>query len=70
MMKRLLTKLIQEGEYMAEIVVELFETDDEWSLYLSLEDAYKLDDVRLALQRGDIKTASRYGKVFMLTLVA
>jgi hypothetical protein len=55
---------------MAEVQVELMETEEEWSPYLSLQDAYKLDDVRLALQRGYVKSASRYGKVFMLTPVA
>jgi hypothetical protein len=36
--------------------VELLVNEDEWSPYLSLEDAYKLDDVREALKCGDLKT--------------
>lgn len=70
MRKRHRTKLVHEGQYIAEVDVELLETEDEWSPYLSLEDAYKLDDVREALRRGNIKAASRYGKVFTLTPVA
>jgi hypothetical protein len=31
-----------------------------------LEDAEKLDEVRLALRRGDIKAAARLGKVYEL----
>ena len=64
------TKLIHEGQYVAEVDVRLLETDDEWSPYLSLEDAYKLDDVRDALRRGDVKTATQHGKVYTLTPVA
>lgn len=50
MKKRMHTKLIREGRYIAEVDVELIETDDDWSPYLSLEDSYKLDDVRNALK--------------------
>jgi hypothetical protein len=70
MKKRRRTKLVHEGKYVAEVDVELLETDDEWSPYLSLEDAYKLDDVRDALRRGDLKSAGHYGRVFTLTPVA
>jgi hypothetical protein len=69
MMKRHHTKLVHEGKYVAEVDVELIQTDEAWSPYLSLEDAYKLDDVRNALRRGDIQTASRLGRVFTLTPV-
>ena len=63
------TKLVHEGEYIAEVEVELIHSDTGWSPYLSLEDAYRLDDVREALRRGDIKTASRISRVFTLTPV-
>jgi len=63
-------KLIHEGRYLAEVDVELLVADDEWSPYLSIEDAYKLDDVREALRNGDIATAVRYGRVFALTPIA
>ena len=63
-------KLIHEGRYLAEVEVELLVTDDEWSPYLSVEDAYKLDDVREALKNGDTATAARYGRVFSLTPIA
>jgi len=64
------TKLIHEGKYVAEVDVELIETDDDWSPHLSLAEAGKLDDVREALRRGDTKTASRYGRVYTLTPLA
>jgi len=41
-----------------------------WSLYLSIDDARKLDEVRLALRRGDVAAASRDGRVFELTPIA
>ena len=54
---------------MAEVDVELIETVESWSLYLSIEDAYRLDDVRDALRRGDIRSATRQARVFSLTPV-
>jgi len=63
-------KLVQEGQYVAEVEVELLDTDTGWSPYLSLEDANKLDEVRAALRRGDIQAASRLARVFSLTPVA
>lgn len=63
-------KLVHEGEYVAEVDVELIYSDEGWSPYLSLEDAYKLDDVREALRQGDVKRASRLAKVFTLTPVS
>jgi hypothetical protein len=70
MKKRLHKKLVHEGLYVAEVEVELIETDEGWSPYLSVEDAYKLDDVRAALRRGDIVSAARLSRVFSLTPVA
>ena len=64
------SKLVHEGQYVAEVDVELIVTDDEWSPYLSLQEAGKLDDVREALRRGDLKKASRYGRIYTLTPLA
>lgn len=64
------TKLVHEGRYLAEVDVELLVTNDEWAPYLSVEDAYKLDDVREALKYDDVATAARLGRVFTLTPIA
>jgi hypothetical protein len=64
------TKMVHEGGYVAEVEVELVYTDEGWSPYLSLEDAYKLDDVREALRQGDLKSAARLARVYALTPVA
>jgi hypothetical protein len=63
------SKLIHEGKYAAEVPVDLIEDDTAWSPYLSPDDVRKLDTVRLALRRGDIAEASKYGRVFELTPV-
>jgi len=63
-------KLIQEGEYMAEVNVELIYADEEWSPYLSLDDTQKLDEIREAMRRGDLKTAAKYRQVYSLTRTA
>lgn len=70
MNKRRRTNLVREGRFAAEVDVELIESGDSWSPYLSLDDAYKLDDVREALRRGDVQAASRLARVFSLTPVS
>lgn len=62
-------KLVRKGQYIVEVEVELIDAGEGWSPYLSLEDAYKLDDVRAALHRGDFESAARLGQVFTLTPV-
>ncbi len=70
MNKRPHTKIVREGQYIAEVEVELIDSDEGWSPYLSLDDAFKLDDVRAALRSGDLRAAGRLGRVFTLTPVA
>ena len=69
MTRRHQTKFVHEGEYVAEVEVELLESTEGWAPYLSLEDAQKLDEVREALRRGDLTTASKLARVFRLTPV-
>jgi len=64
------TKIVHEGKYMAEVDVEILEDETGWSPYLSIDDAYKLDDVREALRREDIAAASRKSRVYSLTPVS
>ena len=70
MNKRRYTKLVHEGDFVAQVDVELVYTDEGWSPYLSLEDAYRLDDVREALKQGDLEAASKIGRIYKLTRVA
>lgn len=63
-------RLVREGDLVAEVDVQLVEAEGGWSPYLSLEDAYKLDDVRDALRAGDVKRASRLAsRLYRLTPV-
>jgi hypothetical protein len=59
-------KLIREGKYAAEVPVELIEDETAWSPYLSLDDAKKLDAVRLALRAGDVAAAAKHARIFEL----
>ncbi len=70
MRKRRHTKLIYEGDYVAKVDVELMDADEGWFPYLSLDDAKKLDDVREALRKGDVKTATRLARIYTLKPVA
>jgi len=70
MTTRCTKKLVHEGQYVAEVEVNLIEADEGWSPLLSLEDACKLDDVRDALRRSDVRRASQIANVYTLTPVA
>lgn len=69
MTKRHHVKLVREEQYVAEVDVELIDSEEGWSPYLSLEDAQKLDEVREALRRGDLKRAGELARIFVLTPV-
>jgi hypothetical protein len=68
-MNRRSKEFIHEGKYAAEVEIELEYSDESWSPTMSADDARKLDAVRLALRRGDIAEAAKYGRVFELTPV-
>jgi hypothetical protein len=63
-------KLVREGAHIAEVEVTLIETEHEWAPFVGAADVRKLDDVRLALRRGDLAAAAKLGKVYALTPVA
>lgn len=69
-MTRKSIKLIHEGKYAAEVEIELHYSDESWSPTMSAGDARKLETVMLALRRGDVSEAAKYGRVFELTPVA
>jgi hypothetical protein len=60
------TKLIHEGQYAAEVEVDMIDDDTGWAPYLSVEDASKLDAIREALRSGRIEQACQLGRVFQL----
>jgi len=61
------TKFVHEGQYAAAVEVEWIDSDTGWPPYLSLVDAEKLDEVRDALCKGDLKRAGELGRVYQLT---
>ncbi|MDY6822345.1 MAG: hypothetical protein SWH68_00885 [Thermodesulfobacteriota bacterium] len=63
-------KCVHEGQYVAEVEIELVEDDTGWSPYISVDEAFKLDDVREALRNGDLKSAAKYGRIYELRQVA
>jgi len=67
------TKLVREGEYLAEVDFEL-EDDEEgqpgWGPYLSQADTLKLEDVRKALRAGDVREAARQATIYRLMPVS
>jgi len=70
MKQRKKIKYVHEGRYVAEVEVELLEDETGWSPYLSVEDAYKLDDVREVMRQGDLESAAKYGRIYELRPVA
>ena len=66
-MKRTLTKLIHEGDYVVEVDVTVINSDEGWAPYISLDDASKLDEVREFLRHGDAQSAMKHGKVYSVT---
>lgn len=66
-MTKRVTKLIREGNYVAEVRVDLIPDDGAWGPYLSHEDAMKLSRVRRALRAGNIADAKQEADIFELT---
>lgn len=63
-MKRRKTNYVHEGRFVAEVDVEVLEDETEWSPYLTVEDSYRLDDVRDALRQNDLQSAAKYGRIY------
>ena len=63
------TRLVREKDLLAQVQVDLIDSEEGWGPYLSLEDVQKLDELRLALRRGDVEAALKMAKVYRLTPV-
>lgn len=63
-------KHIHEGNYVADVEVDLIYDDLPWSPTLTPADVEKLERVRLALRHGDLAAAARDAKVFKLMPLA
>ena len=63
-------KFLIEGNYVAEIEVNVIDSDKGWAPYISLEDALKMDKIRKALKKGDLKSIKNLAKIYKLSPVA
>jgi hypothetical protein len=68
-MTRKSKEFIREGKYAAEVTIELMNDGESWSPTMSLDDARKLETVRLALRTGNVAEAAKHGRMFELTPV-
>ncbi len=68
-MRRRRTELIREGRYAAEVEIELEYDEESWSPTMSLDDARKLERIRLALRGGNYAEAGKEARIFELTPV-
>ena len=66
-MRRRRAELIREGRYAAEVEIEIEYDEESWSPTMSLEDARKVERIRLALRRGDYAEAGKDARIFELT---
>ena len=66
-MTNTVAELIQEGDFVAKVSVDLIADDGAWGPYFSHDDAKKLSRVARALRAGDIEAAKREAEVFELT---
>ena len=53
------THFVREGDFGADVEVELIDAEGGWSPYVSIDDAKKLERVHHALRRGDLQQAAR-----------
>ena len=68
------TELIREGQYIAEVDVELLHEDENdgpgWGPYFSFADAKKLQAVRRALRENKLADAMSLARVYRITPVS
>ena len=68
MSSRTTLRLVREGEYVAEVAVQLSDEEGAWAPYISVSEASRLDAVRAALRSGDLRRASQLAeRVYRLT---
>ncbi len=69
-MTRKKIKHIHEGDYVAEVEIELEDDGMGWSPTISLETAYRLDEIRQALREGHLQQAARYATIYEMKRIA
>jgi hypothetical protein len=67
------TERVVEGEYLAEVEVQLFDDDPPgtgWGPYYTVAEMRKLESVRAALRAGDLSEASKLARMYRLTPIS
>jgi hypothetical protein len=59
-------KLIRDGDLVAEIEIEISDSEDPWGPTMSYNDAQKIDQVRDAMKRHDYGTVRSIGRLYRL----
>ena len=63
-------EIVRTGRFYAEVPVSEIPDNGAWGPYLSLDDAQKIERVRIALQTGKIREAAQEAQVYELKLLA
>lgn len=64
------TKRIYVGDVMAEIEVEMADEPEAWGPHIDPSELDRIDELRRALKTGDLKAASRLGKLYSVKPLA
>ena len=70
MRERPTVEYIHEGRFVAEVDVIALDSDSEWAPFYQPDDVRRLEAVRDALRRGDLKAASALARVYEMKPVA
>ena len=62
-------QMVYGDGYVPEVDISLIDTDQGWTPCITMEDAYKIDEVRESLRKCDIERISKMAWVFTLTPV-
>jgi hypothetical protein len=65
-MTRQASQLVREGQYAAEVAIELLEDGGDWGPTIAPDDIRKLDRVRVALRQGNLAEAEKDARLFRL----
>ena len=63
-------EIVRAGDFLAEVPVAEIPDNGAWGPYLSLDDALKIERVRIALERGNFKEAAHEAQLYELKPLA
>ena len=63
-------EIVRAGDVLAEVPVAEIPDNGAWGPYLSLDDALKIERVRIALETGNLKEAANEARLYELKPLA